>query len=129
MTNNKFRSTDFDVSPYSKCCCWTNNYQTFCFTIMIQIILFGNSTTKNICFAAIPTHRQFFGFFVWRFVFWKIMSASPAPINSLNSKRWHCLRHILERAGPFCKADFTPAPDNLDFLQNTCKILVIGMFR
>lgn len=46
--------------------------------------------------------------------------------HSLNSKRWHSLRHILERAGPFCKSDFTPSPDNLEFLQNTCKILVIG---
>ncbi|XP_005175038.3 nedd8-activating enzyme E1 catalytic subunit [Musca domestica] len=51
---------------------------------------------------------------------------SPASTNSLNSKRWHSMRHILERAGPFCKADFAPSPDNLEFLQNTCKILVIG---
>lgn len=51
---------------------------------------------------------------------------STVTANSLASKRWHSLRHILERAGPFCKSDFTPSPDNLEFLQNTCKILVIG---
>ncbi|XP_075160579.1 ubiquitin-like activating enzyme 3 [Haematobia irritans] len=53
-------------------------------------------------------------------------TVSPASTNSPNSKKWHSLRHILERDGPFCKADFTASSDNLEFLLNTCKILVIG---
>lgn len=55
--------------------------------------------------------------------------AASATANPLSSKRWHSLRHILERSGPFCKSEFTPSPDNLEFLQNTCKILVIGILN
>ncbi|XP_055911280.1 nedd8-activating enzyme E1 catalytic subunit [Eupeodes corollae] len=53
---------------------------------------------------------------------------TPSPNAStihLN-KKWTNLRKILERPRPFCKADFTPSADNLEFLLNTCKILVIG---
>lgn len=57
------------------------------------------------------------------------MAGSTAAANSLSSKRWHSLRHILERSGPFCKSEFTPSPDNLEFLQTTCKILVIGILN
>lgn len=41
-------------------------------------------------------------------------------------KKFTNLRHILERSGPFCHPSFTASPDNLKFLLNTCKILVIG---
>ncbi|XP_030372730.1 nedd8-activating enzyme E1 catalytic subunit [Scaptodrosophila lebanonensis] len=55
------------------------------------------------------------------------MSAtSPNPSLGLQSKRWNGLRNILEREGPFCKDDFSPSPDNLEFLQTKCKVLVIG---
>lgn len=42
------------------------------------------------------------------------------------SKRWNHLRKILERSGPFCPPNFTASTETLDFLLNTCKILVIG---
>lgn len=42
------------------------------------------------------------------------------------SKKWSNLRRILERSGPFCHPNFTASSDNLEFLMNTCKILVIG---
>lgn len=42
------------------------------------------------------------------------------------SKKWNYLRKILERSGPFQQEAFVPSADILDFLNNTCKILVIG---
>lgn len=36
------------------------------------------------------------------------------------------LRKILERTGPFCRPDFEPSPDNLKFIMQNCKILIIG---
>uniref|UniRef100_A0A182YFM3 NEDD8-activating enzyme E1 catalytic subunit n=2 Tax=Anopheles stephensi TaxID=30069 RepID=A0A182YFM3_ANOST len=42
------------------------------------------------------------------------------------SKRWNHLRKILERSGPFCHPNFTASSETLEFLLNTCKILVIG---
>lgn len=54
-------------------------------------------------------------------------AASPSALTTLNSKRWNSLRHLLERPGPFCKADFTASSENIEFLQTVCKILVIGM--
>lgn len=41
-------------------------------------------------------------------------------------KRWGHLRKVLERPGPFSHPDFEPSPDLLDFIRNTCKILIIG---
>ncbi|PNF26642.1 NEDD8-activating enzyme E1 catalytic subunit [Cryptotermes secundus] len=40
--------------------------------------------------------------------------------------RWCHLRKVLERTGPFCHPDFEPSPDNLNFLMESCKLLVIG---
>lgn len=40
--------------------------------------------------------------------------------------RWGHIRKILECNGPFAHPDFEPSPDNLVFLKETCKILVIG---
>ncbi|GLH07219.1 hypothetical protein R5R35_001745 [Gryllus longicercus] len=40
--------------------------------------------------------------------------------------RWSHLRKILERPGPFCHPDFEASPETLNFLMNSCKILVIG---
>uniref|UniRef100_A0A1B6GJQ5 NEDD8-activating enzyme E1 catalytic subunit n=1 Tax=Cuerna arida TaxID=1464854 RepID=A0A1B6GJQ5_9HEMI len=39
---------------------------------------------------------------------------------------WSSLRKVLERSGPFCHPDFEPSTDNLKFVMNTCKLLVIG---
>lgn len=41
-------------------------------------------------------------------------------------RRWHNIRKVLERSGPFCHPDFEPSPDILDFLMDSCKILVVG---
>ncbi|KAH8354911.1 hypothetical protein KR093_000927 [Drosophila rubida] len=54
-------------------------------------------------------------------------AASPSnPTIALQSKRWNGLRNVLEREGLFCKDDFTPSADNLDFLQTKSKVLIIG---
>ncbi|XP_018332029.2 NEDD8-activating enzyme E1 catalytic subunit [Agrilus planipennis] len=42
------------------------------------------------------------------------------------SNRWNNLRKILERPGPFSHPDFEPSLEIINFLMNTCKILVIG---
>ncbi|KFB44439.1 hypothetical protein ZHAS_00012224 [Anopheles sinensis] len=50
-----------------------------------------------------------------------------APQNNDHlSKRWNHLRKILERSGPFCHPNFAASSETLEFLLNTCKILVIG---
>ncbi|XP_045480831.1 NEDD8-activating enzyme E1 catalytic subunit [Harmonia axyridis] len=43
-----------------------------------------------------------------------------------DEKRWSHLRKILERPGPFSHPDFEPSPELLDFIRNSCKILVVG---
>lgn len=50
---------------------------------------------------------------------------SETETEQLN-KKWGYLRKILERSGPFDTNDFTPSPDILEFLNSTCKVLVIG---
>ncbi|XP_070559576.1 NEDD8-activating enzyme E1 catalytic subunit-like isoform X2 [Ptychodera flava] len=40
--------------------------------------------------------------------------------------RWNHIRKFLERTGPFAHPDFEPNPDMLNFLLETCKVLVIG---
>ncbi|XP_016957581.1 nedd8-activating enzyme E1 catalytic subunit [Drosophila biarmipes] len=51
---------------------------------------------------------------------------SPNPSLILQSKRLNGLRNILEREGPFCKDDFAASPENLEFLQTECQVLIIG---
>lgn len=41
-------------------------------------------------------------------------------------RKWCHLRKVLERSGPFCRPDFEPSPDTLQFLSENCKLLVIG---
>lgn len=41
-------------------------------------------------------------------------------------RRWSNLRKILERSGPFCRPDFEPSSETLQFLLESCKVLVIG---
>lgn len=53
-------------------------------------------------------------------------SPSPGLSIPLHMKRWNKLRNVLERAGPFCKAVYSPSPEVLQFLQTTCKVLVLG---
>ncbi|XP_015280291.1 PREDICTED: NEDD8-activating enzyme E1 catalytic subunit isoform X1 [Gekko japonicus] len=40
--------------------------------------------------------------------------------------RWNHVKKFLERSGPFTHPDFEPGIQPLDFLLNTCKVLVIG---
>ncbi|MBN3296614.1 UBA3 enzyme, partial [Amia calva] len=40
--------------------------------------------------------------------------------------RWNHVRKFLERSGPFTHPDFEPSAESLQFLLETCKILVIG---
>ncbi|XP_058620055.1 NEDD8-activating enzyme E1 catalytic subunit-like isoform X1 [Onychostoma macrolepis] len=40
--------------------------------------------------------------------------------------RWSHVRKFLERTGPFTHPDFEPSEETLQFLLETCKILVIG---
>uniref|UniRef100_A0AAY4E9X1 NEDD8-activating enzyme E1 catalytic subunit n=1 Tax=Denticeps clupeoides TaxID=299321 RepID=A0AAY4E9X1_9TELE len=40
--------------------------------------------------------------------------------------RWNHLKKFLERSGPFTLPDFEPGTETLQFLLETCKILVIG---
>uniref|UniRef100_A0A672N1G0 NEDD8-activating enzyme E1 catalytic subunit n=1 Tax=Sinocyclocheilus grahami TaxID=75366 RepID=A0A672N1G0_SINGR len=40
--------------------------------------------------------------------------------------RWSHVQKFLERTGPFTHPDFEPSEETLQFLLETCKILVIG---
>ena len=48
------------------------------------------------------------------------------PVRGNWNGRWTHLRKILERKGPLTPSAFNPAPEILDFLLESCKILVIG---
>lgn len=50
------------------------------------------------------------------------MTVSDQP----HSGRWNHLKKLLERSGPFCHPDFEPSSETLNFIMNSCKILVIG---
>ncbi|XP_012231863.1 NEDD8-activating enzyme E1 catalytic subunit [Linepithema humile] len=41
-------------------------------------------------------------------------------------RRWSNLRKVLERSGPFCRPDFEPSSEILQFLLEHCKVLVVG---
>uniref|UniRef100_A0A8C5XV59 NEDD8-activating enzyme E1 catalytic subunit n=1 Tax=Microcebus murinus TaxID=30608 RepID=A0A8C5XV59_MICMU len=40
--------------------------------------------------------------------------------------RWDHVKKFLERSGPFTHPDFEPSTESLQFLLDTCKVLVIG---
>uniref|UniRef100_A0A669F9R4 NEDD8-activating enzyme E1 catalytic subunit n=1 Tax=Oreochromis niloticus TaxID=8128 RepID=A0A669F9R4_ORENI len=40
--------------------------------------------------------------------------------------RWNHIKKFLERSGPFMHPDFEPSTESLQFMLETCKILVIG---
>ena len=42
------------------------------------------------------------------------------------SGRWCHLKKLLERNSPFVHPEFEPSPEILPFIQNFCKVLVIG---
>ncbi|KAE8738346.1 hypothetical protein FOCC_FOCC016178 [Frankliniella occidentalis] len=50
----------------------------------------------------------------------------PTDTQEATNQRWGHLRKVLERSGPFCHPDFEPSTETLNFLMNSCKILVIG---
>ncbi|GAB0100855.1 Nedd8-activating enzyme E1 catalytic subunit [Sergentomyia squamirostris] len=41
-------------------------------------------------------------------------------------RRWNHIRRILEVTGPFCHPGFTASEATMEFIMNSCKILVIG---
>lgn len=41
-------------------------------------------------------------------------------------RKWHYLRKLLERSGPFCQPDFEPSAEILDFIMESCKVLIVG---
>ncbi|KAJ2952136.1 hypothetical protein O0L34_g4415 [Tuta absoluta] len=41
-------------------------------------------------------------------------------------RRWLNIRKLLERSGPFCHPDFEASAEILDFIMNSCKVLVVG---
>lgn len=54
--------------------------------------------------------------------------SEPATTNPplyLN-KKWNHLRRILENPSPFGHPDFQPSTELIDFLMDSCRILVIG---
>lgn len=42
------------------------------------------------------------------------------------SGRWNHVEKFLERLGPLAHPDFEPGPEVLEFIQHTCRVLVIG---
>lgn len=46
--------------------------------------------------------------------------------NESSNRKWSHLKKILERSGPFCRPDFDPNADILNFIMENCKVLVIG---
>uniref|UniRef100_I3M1V7 NEDD8-activating enzyme E1 catalytic subunit n=1 Tax=Ictidomys tridecemlineatus TaxID=43179 RepID=I3M1V7_ICTTR len=40
--------------------------------------------------------------------------------------RWNHVKKFLERSGPFTHPDFEPSTESLQFLLDTCKVLIIG---
>ncbi|XP_074595791.1 ubiquitin-like activating enzyme 3 [Brevipalpus obovatus] len=43
-----------------------------------------------------------------------------------SSGRWTHLRKVLERSGSFAPTDYEPSPEVLNFIQENCKLLVVG---
>ncbi|XP_063360241.1 NEDD8-activating enzyme E1 catalytic subunit [Cydia amplana] len=54
------------------------------------------------------------------------MAGSENQTSEYLQRRWLNIRKLLERSGPFCHPDFEPSAEILDFIMNSCKILVIG---
>uniref|UniRef100_A0A3B5BC35 NEDD8-activating enzyme E1 catalytic subunit n=1 Tax=Stegastes partitus TaxID=144197 RepID=A0A3B5BC35_9TELE len=40
--------------------------------------------------------------------------------------RWNHIKKFVERSGPFTHPEFEPGPESLQFMSETCKVLVIG---
>jgi len=55
------------------------------------------------------------------------MSGNGTPGgNEASGDRWTHIRKLLERSSPFCHPDFQASTENLDFIMNNCKVLVVG---
>ena len=58
-------------------------------------------------------------------------TSSPNPNGNavaaeLPLERWNHIRKLLERSSPFCHPDFEPSPQNLGFIMENCRILIVG---
>lgn len=55
------------------------------------------------------------------------MSSPASPSGGVDwPGRWNHVRKLLERTGPLAHPDFEPSPQILSFMQDSCKLLVIG---
>ncbi|CAF4812790.1 unnamed protein product [Pieris macdunnoughi] len=54
------------------------------------------------------------------------MASGEIENSDYQQKRWHNIRKLLERSGPFCHPDFEPSAEILDFIMNSCKVLIVG---
>lgn len=54
------------------------------------------------------------------------MAEVETPMPDYQQRRWHNIRKLLERSGPFCHPDFEPSAEILDFIMNSCKVLIVG---
>lgn len=55
-----------------------------------------------------------------------IFSLEMNADGTAKTRHFPYLRKILERPGPFCHPDFEPNSEILNFITNSCKVLVIG---
>lgn len=54
------------------------------------------------------------------------MASGETQTSTDQQRRWLHIRKLLERSGPFCHPDFEPSPEILDFIMESCKILIVG---
>jgi ubiquitin-activating enzyme E1 C len=53
------------------------------------------------------------------------MATNELPVEQ-EQQRWVDLDKLLFRSSPLAHEDFSPDAETKDFLQNTCKVLIIG---
>ncbi|KAL4707608.1 hypothetical protein ACJJTC_002974 [Scirpophaga incertulas] len=53
-------------------------------------------------------------------------TAENQSANDYQQRKWHNIRKLLERSGPFCHPDFEPCAEILEFIMSCCKVLIVG---
>lgn len=54
------------------------------------------------------------------------MADGVIQVTDSQHKRWQNIRKICERTGPFCHPDFEASPDIVEFIMESCKVLIVG---
>lgn len=54
------------------------------------------------------------------------MAEGETLVSDNQPKRWQNIRKVCERTGPFCHPDFEASPDIVEFLSDSCKVLIVG---